>query len=107
MVALVAVMLILGSGAHPAPKKAQVSVSKRFEIEGKQVTEEAYRAKQRTLEGNFAYHCKKTTFGGVVSYEAHDSDGHWFRVVKVSGGTQPSTIERTDPPEDLDEADAG
>lgn len=104
--ALLAVPLLLGAGAHhPTPKKGRTAVSKSFEVEGKRVTEAQWVAKRRTLEGNFEYHCKKTTFGGVVSYKAHDAEGHWYRVVKVSGGTQPSRIESTKAPEHSEDED--
>mgnify|MGYP003340574654 CR=1 FL=1 len=114
LVSVVALGALLGcasaSGVLAAPKVESKAESKieeapvateTFEIEGKAVTSEAFEKLRASLKGSYNWSCKKTTGGGVTSYEAEDASGQWYRV-RQSSGSGPSRIEKIARPARLD-----
>lgn len=92
--------VVLCSSLMSARSQAEDTAAERFQIAQKSVTAAEFEAFRAKLKGQYEYHCKKTTFGGVVSYLAKDASGRWYRVQQVSGGTRPSTIEPAEAPRD-------
>ncbi|MFO0580480.1 MAG: hypothetical protein U1A78_41440 [Polyangia bacterium] len=82
----------------PVRAQAGDTAAPRFEITKRAVSEAEFEAFRAKLKGQRSYHCKKTVFGGVVSYLAQDASGLWYLVTQVSGGTRPSTIEPAEAP---------
>lgn len=97
-VALMVLLLGASGSALAEARRPEAKVTETYRIEGKQVSQAEFTARLRTLEGQAEYHCKQTTFGGVVTFKAHDARGHWFRVTQVSGSDRPSSIEPTEAP---------
>jgi hypothetical protein len=67
---------------------------KVFFIDGKKVTEKAYKKRLSTLSGQEHWSCAETNEGGITSWEAKDPAGKRYQVRAESGGGNRNSITR-------------
>jgi hypothetical protein len=78
----------------PSTDNAQPPKTTVLLINGKKVTEKAYKKLLSTLSGQQHWSCAETNEGGITSWEAKDPAGRRYRVRIETGRVNSSSITR-------------